>query len=114
MNVGTFQSPTARDGERARDEWMLRARLSWLPCRQRRAIERARDAWRRALYAERRWIDCQASCDTDADEPDELTAETIVLWIDNSETRFGDLMIQDRKTVEWDADKRRWVGGYPW
>lgn len=52
-----------------------------------------------------------------ATQPVPLTPDTPIYWDVGlpSETveRFGDLMSQDRHTIEWNADAGRWEGGYP-
>lgn len=49
-------------------------------------------------------------------DPPPLTPDTIVYWptsADGSRGRFGDLPVQDRKVVEWDAVRGEYVGCYP-
>lgn len=51
-----------------------------------------------------------------------LTDETPIFWenvddedgtITHEDVLYGDLMVQDRKTVQWDAASHRFIGGYP-
>lgn len=44
--------------------------------------------------------------------PERLSPETIVFWGDEP-VRLKDLMVQDRKTVEWNETTGRYEGGYP-
>lgn len=116
MNLGTFQSPIAKLEAQAAAEWILAARTSWSKCGREWRVAEARKCWRLALYSERRWAACLESSDTDPDEPDELTEETMVRWVNDGEAhwvRFGSLHRPERKTVEWDAQRGHYVGGYP-
>ena len=46
------------------------------------------------------------------ERPLPLSDDTMVVWDDGSVCRFGDLMIQDRKTVEFNPTTQRYEGGY--